>query len=87
MVVAYRRLTKELSSTFEVNVSLVYNNTVENARIIISGSKPSIAVIASIEQAVQRAQQLESNAHLEFSLSRSRTSRFGRGITDSRNVF
>ena len=69
--IASHRLMQVLSSIFEANVSFAYNNEVGNARIIISGSKPSIAAIASKEQAVQRAQQLESNAHLEFSLSRS----------------
>lgn len=67
---AYQRLTQVLSATFDTNILFAHNNIVENARVIISGSKQSIGPIASRERAIAEAQQLESNAHLEFSMSR-----------------
>ena len=69
-ITAYQRLTQVLSSTFDANILLAHNNIVENACVIVSGSKQSIVPIASKERAIAEAQQLESNAHLEFSISR-----------------
>lgn len=67
---AYQRLTQVLSSTFDANILFAHNNIVENARIIISGSQQSVVPIATKERAIAEAQQLESNAQLEFSIAR-----------------
>jgi spermidine synthase len=67
---SFCRLTQALSSTFEMNILLAHNNIVENARVIISGSRQNLLSIASREQANQEAQRFESNAHLEFSMAR-----------------
>ena len=68
--VAFNRLVQALCSTFESNILLAHTNTIENARIIISGRQSSLTSIASEEQAIREAERLESNAHFEFSLSR-----------------
>lgn len=72
---AYRDLTEVLSSTFQSNILLAYNNNnnnnmMENTNVIISGSIKSTKRIASKEQAINEAQRLDSNAHLEFSLAK-----------------
>lgn len=63
---ADQQLTRTLSSTFQSNILIAHNN----ARIIISGNGQSTAPIASKEQTIKAAEQLHSNAHLEFSLAR-----------------
>ena len=68
--VAFNRLVQALSSTFESNILLAQTNTLENARIIISGKQWSLASIASKEEAVQEAKRLELDARFEFSLAR-----------------
>ncbi|CAF0953041.1 unnamed protein product [Adineta steineri] len=66
----FTRLVETLSSTFEANLLLAHSNILENSRVIISGSRSSLAPIISQDQAVQEAKRLEVNAHLEFGLSR-----------------
>lgn len=66
---AFNRLAQTLSSTFQSNILLSHSNTIENARIIISGSPSSLSSIASQTEAIRQAEQLELNACLEFSLA------------------
>ncbi len=68
--VTFNCLIQVLSSTFESNILLAHTNTIENARIIISGSHSSLTSIASQSKTIQEAKRLEFNARLEFSLSR-----------------
>ncbi len=65
-IVAFNRLVQVLSSTFKSNILLSHTNTIENARIIISGSQSSLASLASQSEAIQQAKRLETNARLEF---------------------
>ena len=67
---SFCHLAQALSSTFEMNILLAHNNIVENARVIISGSRQNLLSIASREQAIQEAQRFQSHAHLEFSMAR-----------------
>jgi spermidine synthase len=64
------RLKRALVSTFEANIFFAHSNSTENASIIISGSQLSLISINSPEQTVEKAQRLESDACLEFSLAR-----------------
>lgn len=67
---AFRQLKQTLFSTFEMNILFAHNSIVENARLIISGRRQTLRLIASFEQAIREAQRFQLNAHLEFSLSR-----------------
>lgn len=66
----FNRLRRALRSTFESNTLLAHSNIVENAKVIISGNRLSMGPIASQELAVRGAERLETDIHLEFSLSR-----------------
>ncbi|CAF4257600.1 unnamed protein product [Rotaria socialis] len=66
----YARLIQTCSSTFESNVLFAHTNIIENARVIISGTRTCLTSISSPAQAIQKAQWLESDVLLEFSLSR-----------------
>ena len=66
--ITFNRLVQALSITFEANILLGHSNTMENARIIISGSHSSLSSIASQAQAIQEAERLQSDAHFEFNL-------------------
>lgn len=68
-IVAFNRLIQTLSATFQSNILLSHSNTIENARVIISGYPSSLSSIASQVEAIRQAEQLETNAHLEFSLA------------------
>ncbi len=63
-------LKQALLSTFEVNILFSHNNMTENAHVIISGSRLSLISMDSLAQVVQKAQRLESDVCLEFSLAR-----------------
>jgi spermidine synthase len=67
---AFNRLVQALSSTFESNIILAHSNTMENARIIISGSDLSLGSISSQAQAIREAERLELDARFQFSFSR-----------------
>jgi hypothetical protein len=67
---AFNLLARALSSVFEENVLLAHNNIVENARVIISGSRQSLIPFASKKQVLEQAQRLQSNAHFEFNMAR-----------------
>lgn len=67
---AFNRLLDGLCTTFESNILLAHTNTIENARIIISGSQSCLTSISSQDEAIRQAEQLEKNARFEFSLSR-----------------
>ena len=63
-------LVQALSSTFEANILLAHSISVESARVIISGSRATLAPIISQEQAIQEAKRLELNVGFEFGLAR-----------------
>ncbi|CAF1004032.1 unnamed protein product [Rotaria sordida] len=67
---AFDRLAQTCCSTFESNVLFAHTNIIENAHVIISGTLPCLKPITSQAQAIHEAQELESDAMLEFSLSR-----------------
>ncbi|CAF4598776.1 unnamed protein product [Rotaria sp. Silwood1] len=67
---AFDRLTQTCCSTFESNVLFAHTNIIENARVIISGTLSCLKPITSQVHAIHAAEELESDAMLEFSLSR-----------------
>lgn len=67
--VAFNRLVQTLSSTFKSNILLSHSNTIETARVIISGHPSPLSSMASQIEATRQAEQLEMNARLEFSLT------------------
>ncbi|CAF3771336.1 unnamed protein product [Rotaria magnacalcarata] len=79
----YDRLIKTCSSTFESNVLFAHTNIIENARVIISGTRTCLTSISSSTKATQEAQWLESGALLEFSLSRLVTFAYRGLLTDN----
>lgn len=66
----FDQLIQALTASFEVNILLAHNNTIENARIIISGNHSCLVPIISQSKAIHEAEQFQSNARLEFSLAR-----------------
>lgn len=65
----YNRIVRTLSSVFEANILFTHTNTIENARVIISGRESCLRSISSKAETIQRAERFEMDAHLEFSLS------------------
>ncbi|CAF1049740.1 unnamed protein product [Adineta steineri] len=68
--IAFNRIVQTLSSIFESNILLAHTNTIENARVIISGNEPSLRLISSKTETIRQAERFEIDACLEFSLSR-----------------
>jgi spermidine synthase len=66
---SYNQLLRGLVSTFACNILLADTNVMENARVIISGNQSSMESIGSKELAVEAAEKLQMDVHLEFSLS------------------
>ena len=62
----FNRLIHALLKSFEANIFLAHNNTIENAQIIISGFQSTLMPIASRTQTIEKAKQLQMDSNLEF---------------------
>ncbi|CAF1333548.1 unnamed protein product [Adineta ricciae] len=67
--IVFNRIVQKLTSVFESNILLAHTNTIENARVIISGSQSSIGLLSSRTEAIQQAEMFQLKTHLEFNLS------------------
>ncbi|UJR19788.1 hypothetical protein I4U23_022922 [Adineta vaga] len=65
----FDRIVQRLTSVFESNILLAHTNTIENARVIISGNQSSLTSISSRTETIQQAERFEIETHLEFSFS------------------
>ena len=59
----FNGILETLSSIFEANLLLIHTNTIENARVIISGRESCLRSISSKTETIQRAARLEVVAH------------------------
>ena len=65
----FNRIIQRLCSIFESNILLAHTNTIENARVIISGKDACLRSISSKADTIHQAERFEIEARLEFSLS------------------